>query len=101
METNARRSFTVHPFTLAECLVGSAKVGRLNQLRRQIQNMGITLYQPDVDEPLLLAEIHAFTGLKLPDCCVLSTALELSAPVMTFDDKLASAARARSIDVAG
>lgn len=97
VEQSVADGFAIHPMTLAESLVGSAKVGRLNQLRRQIENMGIELYEPDREEPLLIAEIRANTGLKLPDCCVLAAALDLSAPIMTFDEKLATAAIATSI----
>jgi predicted nucleic acid-binding protein len=99
LESNAPGGFVLHPMTLAESLVGAARIGRINQIRRQIQNMGITVFAPDTDEPLLIAEIKANTGLKLPDCCVLATALGLSAPLITFDEKLRSAARAQSIAV--
>lgn len=99
LELNAVGGFVLHPMTLAESLVGAARIGRLNQVHRLIQNMGIDVYEPDADEPLLIAEIRANTGLKLPDCCVLATALSLSAPLITFDDKLRSAARAQSIPV--
>jgi predicted nucleic acid-binding protein len=99
LERHAPGGFSVHPVTLAECLVGAARAGRLTQLRLQIQNMGIEVFAPDRDEPLLIAEIRASTGLKLPDCCVLAASLALSAPLLTFDDNLRNSARARSIEV--
>jgi predicted nucleic acid-binding protein len=99
LEANAAQGFAVHPMTLAEVLVGGARVGRLNQLRRKIYNMGIEVFAPDSDEPLLLAEIRANTALKLPDCCVLATALSLSSPLITFDSRLRAAAAAQSIVV--
>jgi predicted nucleic acid-binding protein len=97
LERAASGGFVVHPMTLAESLVGAAKSGRLSQVRRQIHNMGITVFAPEEDEPLLIAEIRANTELKLPDCCVLATALSLSASLITFDDRLSSIARSESV----
>jgi len=99
LEQAASGGFVVHPITLAESLVGAAKSGRVNQVRRQIHNMGISVFTPDEDEPLLIAEIRTNTGLKLPDCCVLAAALSLSSPLLTFDEKLVAAARQQSIGV--
>jgi predicted nucleic acid-binding protein len=99
LERHAAHGFIVHPITLAESLVGAAKVGRLNQVRRQIQNMGIDVFVPDDDEPVLIAELRSNTGLKLPDCCVLAASLGLSAPLLSFDDKLIDCARGQSIDL--
>lgn len=99
LERNAGGGFVVHQMTLAESLVGAATSGRLIQVRRQVQNMGIEVFEPDADEPLLVAEMRANTGLKLPDCCVLAAALSLSAPLITFDEKLRAVARAQSIVV--
>jgi predicted nucleic acid-binding protein len=99
LEQAASGGFMVHPMTLAESLVGAARSGRLNQFRRQLHNMGIEVFSPEEDEPLLIAELRANTGLKLPDCCVLAAALSLSSPLMTFDEKLGAAARQQSIVV--
>jgi predicted nucleic acid-binding protein len=96
---NAQGGFVVHPVTLAECLVGAARVGRINQIHRQIRNMGIEVFSPDADEPLLIAEVRANTGLKLPDCYVLAAALALSAPLISFDKRLCETARAQSVAV--
>lgn len=99
LEHNAGAGFRVHPMTLAETLVAAARLGRINNAYRQIRTMGIDVFTPDVDEPLLIAELRANTGLKLPDCCVLAAALNLSEPLITFDDRLRSAAREQSIVV--
>jgi predicted nucleic acid-binding protein len=99
LDRHAAGGFLVHPITLAESLVGAARSGRINQARTQMRNMGIEVYSPDSEEPLLIAEIRANTGLKLPDCCVLAASLVLTAPLMTFDDKLRSSARAQSVGV--
>ena len=99
LERHASGGFAVHPMTLAECLVGATRVGHLAQVSVQIRNMGIEATSPDPDEPQLIAEIRSNTRLKLPDRCVLSAALSLSAPLMTFDEKLRDSARAQSVDL--
>jgi predicted nucleic acid-binding protein len=53
---------------------------------------------PD-DEPLRLANLRATTGLRLPDCCALDTALSNGAMVATFDQALAGAARQLNVAV--
>lgn len=51
----------------------------------------------DDGELLRLAELRASSGLKLPDCCVPDVAIHHQASLATFDDKLAAAARTRSV----
>lgn len=99
-EKHVAEGFVVHPLTLTEVLVGGARLGKLHQLNRDIHAMGVEVAQPDSDEPLLLAEIRNSTGLKLPDCCVLVTALRLSAPLFTFDAQLARVAAAQGLTLA-
>jgi predicted nucleic acid-binding protein len=95
----ANEGFTVHPLTLSEILLKGARVGRLNQLASDLRALGISQHVPDVDEPLILAELRATTALKLPDCCVLSSALQLSAPLATFDAQLARIATEHRVNV--
>lgn len=45
-------------------------------------------------ESLRLAALRVETGLKLPDCCALDTALTLESTLTTFDERLTDAARA-------
>ncbi len=54
----------------------------------------------DCFEPLRLAALRASSGLKLPDCCTLDTALSTRSTLATFDVFLATAARERNVDVA-
>jgi predicted nucleic acid-binding protein len=96
---HAAGGFALHSMTLAEILVGGARAGRLAGLQRDIRAIGAEAIVPDAGEPLLLAEIRATTGLKLPDCCVLSAALLLAAPLVTFDDRLARAAASQGVGV--
>lgn len=94
-------SLLVHSMTLAEVLVGGARIGRGAQMQADLLATGIQITQHDRDEPLRLAELRARTGLKLPDCCVLETAISNNAAVATFDQALATAAVRRGIAVRG
>jgi predicted nucleic acid-binding protein len=51
------------------------------------------------DQPARLAGLRASTGLTLPDCCVLLAAEQVDGAIVTFEDRLAAAARERGIDV--
>jgi hypothetical protein len=65
----------VHALTLAEVLVGGVRIGKGVDMRADLQAAGIRLADRDDDESLHLAELRVTTGLKLPDCCVLDTAV--------------------------
>lgn len=91
--------FRVHELTLAEVLVGAVRVGRGIQLWDELVGMGATLHASDANDPLLLAELRASTGLKLPDCCVLVAARSGGLPLATFDDRLAAAAKSMGLVV--
>ena len=89
----------VHPVTFAECLVGPARLGALQDAARM---MRAAFEIPDVesDAPLRWASLRADTGLRLPDAVVLDTALSHDArAVVTFDDKLAATTRAFGLEV--
>ena len=53
----------------------------------------------DTGQARYLAELRVETGLKMPDVCVLDTALSNDADLATFDTPLATAARALGITV--
>lgn len=92
-------SLLVHTITLAEVLVGGVKIGRGAQMHADLHAAGIHLAGHDDHEPLRLAELRATSGLKLPDCCVLDTAISNDASLATFDDALAMAATRRGVAV--
>ncbi len=92
-------SLLVHSMTLAEVLVGGARIGRGAQMQADLLATGIEITPHVQDEPLRLAELRARTGLKLPDCCVLDAAITNSASVATFDQALAAAAVRHGISV--
>ena len=81
-----------HPLTLAEVLVGGVRARREHEMVAALRRLGVQAAEPSGDEPLRLAQLRVATGLKLPDCCVLDTALTNSAPLATFDAGLGAAA---------
>lgn len=95
----ANEPLVAHSLTVAEVLVGGVRVGRGQEMLADIQAVGIEAVTGDGGEPLRLAELRATTGLKLPDCCVLATALSNTAALATFDDTLGKAARQLDISV--
>ncbi len=89
-----QEAWLIHPVTLAEVLVYPASAGRkvAEAVMFDLIEVGLTVRQPAID-PLALAELRASTRLKMPDCLVLALAIEETAfEVLTFDDRLASAA---------
>ena len=77
------------PLTLAEVLAGPARSGRLETVQRAIEELeAVEIPLPPGAAPRL-ARLHAETGLKLPDCCVLLAAQIGEAQfLLTFDDRL-------------
>lgn len=90
---NVAGGFGIHPLTLAEVLVGGVRVGRANQLLADLQSIGVSALDLQTNEALILAELRATSGLKMPDCCVLATALRDASPLATFDEQLARVAQ--------
>jgi predicted nucleic acid-binding protein len=85
--------------TLAECLVGPAKLGLLDKAARDLR-AAFEIHEADVDAPVRWASLRASTGLRLPDVVVLDTALHRDARgIATFDDRLASQAVDRGLVV--
>lgn len=88
-------SFAASVVTIAEVLVGPARAGLLERAQGAIDALGIVAVGLHDDSPVHLATLRAETGLKMPDCCVLLAARSAGASaVLTFDVRLAMAARA-------
>lgn len=98
---DTEEELAIHPLTLAECLVGPARVHRDDEALEAIDRLGIEQLPFDTQQPLALARLRASTSLKLPDCCVLAAAIEAGARLATFDDKLARIARERGVETVG
>lgn len=84
--------YLVHPLTLAEVLVGPARVGREAQAWDDLKEIGVEVAALGPDEPLALARLRAEHRLKMPDTCVLATAVHYGCRLATFDRQLAAAA---------
>lgn len=91
----------IHPLTLAECLVGPARVHREDEALETIDRLGIEQLPFGAQQPLALAKLRAGTPLRLPDCCVLAAAIDAGARLATFDDELARIAREQGVETVG
>ena len=94
-------AFGISPITLAECYVGPARSGRLDDAQSQIRHLEIEVVPMGEGGPERLATLRARTGLRMPDCCVLLAAETASAEVATFDTRLSQAARTIGLTVRG
>ena len=97
--TGAHRQRLIHPLTLAESLVGAARVGEQVAHAKRIREVGIATTDFDDDAPIRLAQIRTITRLRMPDCCVLDAARQHAAAVLSFDDSLRAAAAGLGIAV--
>lgn len=88
-----------HSLTLAEVLVGGARIGRVEEMYADILALGVFPARRDDSEPLRLAALRVSTGLRLPDCCVLDAAMTNGARLATFDQALARAAPRSGVPV--
>jgi predicted nucleic acid-binding protein len=91
LDASAGDDLVVHELNLAEVLVGGVRAGRGEQMLLDLELIGVTIAERTEEDALLLATLRVRTGLKLPDCCVLATAVRHRASVMTFDASLATA----------
>ncbi|TCO53540.1 type II toxin-antitoxin system VapC family toxin [Actinocrispum wychmicini] len=89
--------------TLAEVFTGPSRhPERLHAVQAEVRDMELQEIHLDRNSATQLAQLRVETGLKLPDCCVLLAATQVSADtVATFDDRLAKAARDRGLTVLG
>lgn len=87
------------PLSLAEVLVGPARVGRLADAVAALDELGVRAVGLDDDAPSRLATLRSETGLRLPDCCVLLAGEQVGADVATFDERLGSAASRQGLSV--
>ncbi len=84
---------TMHPVTLAEVLVAPARVGAAAEARALlVDELGLSVWVPDEEEPERVAILRARTRVSLPDCYPLMLAIETGEPLATFDEALQRAA---------
>jgi predicted nucleic acid-binding protein len=84
--------FGLNVITLAEVLVGPTRENRVQSVLDTMRDLDVA----ELDLPTLaatqLAQLRTPTGISLPHCCVLLTAIERGARVASFDVKLNKAA---------
>lgn len=79
--------------SVAEILVHPTRQGRAAEVERALSEMDLEVLAVPDDAAAALARLRDRTRRNMPDCCVLLAAQQTSAIVLTFDEKLASAAR--------
>ena len=99
LTASAADGFLIHSLNLAEVLVGGIKVGRAQEMVSDLSAIGVTVADRSDGEPLRLAKLRVSSKLKLPDCCVLDTAMISASPLATFDHTLAKAAQQHQVTV--
>jgi predicted nucleic acid-binding protein len=85
--------------TLAEILVGPARGGRLDDARAALRDLGVSEVSLPAQAAPRLANLRARTGLRMPDCCVLLSAQDERASLLTFDGGMAKRARQIGVEV--
>jgi predicted nucleic acid-binding protein len=84
--------------TLAEVLVGAARVERLGEQLEALAALKIQEVPIELGAAAQLARLRAETGLRMPDCCVLHAAATADADALaTRDERLSRAAAARGL----
>ncbi len=99
LREHADQPLLIHSLNLAEVLIGGVKAGRRQELLDDLHAIGLRVADQRADQPLRLAALRVETGLKLPDCCALDTALASESTLATLDERLADAARTRHLEV--
>lgn len=86
-----------NPLTLAEVLVAPVRDDRLEPVLVALRELEVTElpFPPDTDTRL--ARLRVTTGLRMPDCCVLLAAEDLSGTLASFDERLTQAAEDRNV----
>jgi toxin FitB len=89
------------PLTIAEVLVGPARIDKLDAAHDALQEIGVATVPLDEQAPVRLAVLRAKTRLRLPDCCVLLAAETSAAAIATLDSRLTAAAAGLGLTTIG
>ena len=81
--------FVVHPLTLAEVMVHPVRAGVEDDVLARLSAIGMIVSPLSVD-PVELARVRVRSGLKMPDCVVLTSADAYGSEIATFDERLAA-----------
>ncbi|HEY3828128.1 MAG TPA: PIN domain-containing protein [Solirubrobacteraceae bacterium] len=99
LSTIAEEALGASTITLAEILVGPARAGRLEDARAALSDLAVDELPLPADAASKLAELRAQTDLRMPDCCVLLSAQQERASLLTFDDRMGKRAEQIGIPV--
>jgi predicted nucleic acid-binding protein len=92
-------SLAVNTVTLAECLVLPTRQDRVAMTVEKLVALGVVEVAFPAGAAERMAQLRVDTGLKLPDCIVLLTALDQRGALATFDDRLRRAALDEGVPV--
>ena len=90
----------VNPITLAEALVNTVRRGTTDAVLTELHTLGVVEIPFPPDAARTLAGLRV-SGVKMPDCCVLLTALQQRAALASFDERLLHAAAKLDLTVHG
>ena len=96
---SSSQNLLVNPVTLAEILVLPTRENRVDLVLAALAGLGVQEDPLPTTAARVLARLRVDTGLKLPDCCVLLTAMDRQATLASFDQRLLAAAAALGIAV--
>ena len=96
---DTEEELVLHPLTLSEILVGAIRNSSEQKVLSAIDGIGIETWVPDPGHARRIARLRAETHLKLPNACVLDTALAQNAALASFDERLVHAARTCGLEV--
>lgn len=99
LSTIAEEALGASTITLAEILVGPARAGRLEEAHAALRDLAVDELPLPADAASRLAELRAQTDLRMPDCCVLLSAQQERASLLTFDDRMGKRAEQIGIPV--
>jgi predicted nucleic acid-binding protein len=95
----AGTSLVVNTVTLAECLVLPTRQDRVALTVTKLVALGVVEVPFPAGAAQRIARLRVDTGLALPDCIVLLTALDQRGTLATFDDRLRRAALDQGVPV--
>lgn len=85
--------FLVHPINIAEALVNPDGEDRALDAYEDLVRLGVRPAVLGSNEALILAQVRRKHRLRMPDACALAVAIHEDIPLVTFDKRLAAAAR--------
>jgi predicted nucleic acid-binding protein len=92
------QELVVNPVTLAEVLVLPTRDGTVEQVLAELGNLGVLEVPFPPGAAQALARLRV-TGLRMPDCCVLLSAIDSGAPLVSFDGRLVDTAVQQHVGV--